>query len=313
MTNEQDNSFVKSNMMLLKATKKDMARQIENRLAHTDKATLIRLIATLDNGFDSRKCSPFDLLPDEIVMKIIYMTLGGCGKQKHNCLAKTIAMISTRFQNLAADKSMWRGIVSVKGDASKLQLVINHFLNDEVKELKLTQSYGPTWYKALPKREETPTDIKSVAEKCPNIEKLTLTNFNLLGCSWPTSIWASLKELTISGIVGDECFKGIDLHASIPNLEYFQIPVWANELKPCRLFLPDMSSCARLEEVYFGSSPNTRTDYTLQSESGNIPFPKTLKKLGGEWSRILSWDKTLLIKHFYSCEISEKLNFYSRQ
>ena len=58
-------------MLLLKATKEELAGQIERRLAYTDKDTMIKLLITLENGFDSRKLSPFDLLPNETVMKII--------------------------------------------------------------------------------------------------------------------------------------------------------------------------------------------------------------------------------------------------
>ena len=83
-------------MLLLKATKEELAGQIERRLAYTDKDTMIKLLITLENGFDSRKPSPFDLLPNEIVMKIIRMMLAGCGSQRHNCLVHTMAMISAR-------------------------------------------------------------------------------------------------------------------------------------------------------------------------------------------------------------------------
>ena len=83
-------------MLLRKATKEELAGQIERRLAYTDKDTMIKLLITLENGFDSRKLSPFDLLPNEIVMKIIRMMLAGCGNQRHNCLVHTMAMISAR-------------------------------------------------------------------------------------------------------------------------------------------------------------------------------------------------------------------------
>ena len=105
-------------MLLFKATEEELASQIEKRLAHTDKATMIRILATLEDGYDARKSSPFDLLPDELVMKIINMILGGRGKQKRNYLVDIIAMISARFQNLAADKSLWKGHVSLDGMGS---------------------------------------------------------------------------------------------------------------------------------------------------------------------------------------------------
>ena len=54
--------------------------------------------------------SPFDLLPDELIMKIIKMTLEGVTdpEMKHVFLVDSIAKISTRFRRLSADKSLWR-------------------------------------------------------------------------------------------------------------------------------------------------------------------------------------------------------------
>ena len=53
-----------------------------------------------------------------------------------------------------------------------------------------------------------------VPEKCPKMEKLTLNNVQLVG--WPTRIWASLRELTITGLAGNEYFKGIYEYTFLP-------------------------------------------------------------------------------------------------
>ena len=80
--------------------------EIVNGLEHTDQDTLITLLATLKNGYDARRPSPFDWLPDEMLMKIIRMAINDLGDQRH--LVDNIAMISNRFKDLAADQSLWK-------------------------------------------------------------------------------------------------------------------------------------------------------------------------------------------------------------
>ena len=59
--------------------------------------------------------SPFDLLPDELVMKIIKMAKEGVpdSDTKHVFLLDTIAKISTRFKRISVDASLWRDQVVV--------------------------------------------------------------------------------------------------------------------------------------------------------------------------------------------------------
>ena len=69
--------------------------------------------------------SPFGLLPDELIMKIIKMTLEGVTdpEMKHVFLVDSIAKISTRFRRLSADKSLWRDQVQVpESDFQRLSL-----------------------------------------------------------------------------------------------------------------------------------------------------------------------------------------------
>ena len=68
--------------------------------------------------------SPFDKLPDELVLKIIKLVMESHKRtwpmdlaaldsphwqSPHDFLLKTIARISIRFKRIAADKSLWRG------------------------------------------------------------------------------------------------------------------------------------------------------------------------------------------------------------
>ena len=54
--------------------------EIEDGPIYTDQATLRAVLATLKNGNDVRRISPFDLLPDEMLMKIIRVTINGHGQ-----------------------------------------------------------------------------------------------------------------------------------------------------------------------------------------------------------------------------------------
>ena len=57
--------------------------------------------------------SPFDLLPDELLMRIINLAVGDCTEYwyspgaKQKLLVNTIAGISPRFRRLTADKIFW--------------------------------------------------------------------------------------------------------------------------------------------------------------------------------------------------------------
>ena len=64
--------------------------------------------------------SPFDSLPDEVVIKVLKMAVAmemECNKKhkKHNFLVDTIARTSSRFERLSQDKSLWRLQVVIDG------------------------------------------------------------------------------------------------------------------------------------------------------------------------------------------------------
>ena len=67
--------------------------------------------------------SPFDSLPDEVVIKVLKMAVAmemECHKKhkkhkKHNFLVDTIARTSSRFERLSQDKSLWRLQVVIDG------------------------------------------------------------------------------------------------------------------------------------------------------------------------------------------------------
>ena len=55
--------------------------------------------------------SPFCSLPDEIVLKIIAMA----APETHDFIVDTVPEVSERFGRIAADKSLWKGVVRFCG------------------------------------------------------------------------------------------------------------------------------------------------------------------------------------------------------
>ena len=150
----------------------EIMSEIENRLNHTDDATLITILAALKDGFDERQPSPFDWLPDEMIMNIIRMTISDLSDQRHCHLVDNIAKISRRFKNLAADMSLSKGHICVDGDEVSLKEVIHKFLGSEVEELEVDFHYVD------PNDVISAEDISSLLEKCPNIKRIKLNNWS---------------------------------------------------------------------------------------------------------------------------------------
>ena len=159
--------------------KEEIMCEIGNGLKHIYKA-ILKALATLKIGYDARKPSPFDLLPDEMLMKIIKMTMNGHGEHKHSELATNIANISRRFKNLATDKSLWKGriYINVCRDKSVMKELIHKFLGSEVEEVefraefKLTRRIGHTL--TLPNEYISAKDIATLLENCHNLRSLKL-------------------------------------------------------------------------------------------------------------------------------------------
>ena len=178
--------------------------------------------------------SPFNSLPDEIVLKIIAMA-----SETHNFIADTVAEVSERFRRIAADKSLWRGVVRFCGSDrdTKVQEVIQRFLNRGVTELVI---FGELWTNQGPMivRE----DIRNIATKCPTLARLSLP----FVMSWPTldAPLSSLKSLTIMKGISVGCFDNVELHKSVPNLKYFWLGGCTQQIN-----LPNLSGCKRLERI----------------------------------------------------------------
>ena len=141
-----------------KTSDQEIIIEIENGLKHTDQATLITLLAALKNGFDARKPSPFDWLPDEMIMKIIRMTINDLGDQRHNHLVGNIAKISRRFKNLAADKTLNQSVpVTQQSGQNTGARIIYTFPSTKEKET----------FPYMIKVDQYHLTLKDVKDRCP--------------------------------------------------------------------------------------------------------------------------------------------------
>ena len=130
--------------------------------------------------------SPFDLLPDELIMKIIKMTMEGVidPEMKHVFLVDSIAKISTKFARLSVDKSLWRDQVQVpENDLQRLSQFPVTRLTMKGRMWRKTECYEYFMLKV-------PSNLSSTF---PHLEELTLhtsktETFHVSHGDWPRGI-----------------------------------------------------------------------------------------------------------------------------
>lgn len=246
--------------------------------------------------------SPFNLLPDELMMKIINLVLEDCKEywycpgSKQDLLVNTIAKISWRFKRLTEDKSFWRRKVWISGDVPLLKVVIQDFLNSGVEDLfvKYCSKLISSSSKQSSKQSILAADLRNMALACPELENLDLQHFAIT--SWPSlSVpWRSMKRLIIN-TANPKCFENVDFSDSIPNIEYLTIASSGVALT----VLPDMSNCCNLQEVFLEGG--------AFSFPGKIPLPRNLKRMCGSWDTpvAVNCDEVPLEDYFEDCDISD--------
>ena len=193
-----------------------------------------------------------EILPDELLMKIIKMATKDQESRRHEFLAGTIAEISVGFRRLAGDKSLWKGTVKT----NKVEEVID-FLNKGVNNVFMDYGKSVTSY-----------EIQVLADKCPKLKALWYPTIS----SWPTlsTPWHSLRYLGIT-LESNRIFDKVELHSSLPNLMYLHIRV--NEYQGAHPFtLPDMRGCSRLKILILDGNE-------LSVPDGILPFPTGLRSL----------------------------------
>ena len=126
--------------------------------------------------------SPFDNLPDELVLRIfqIYIenhrpsliSMLGMKQKKwkelilpHDLLLNTIARVSTRFRRISSDKSLWSGRVVISGQHVKRPRVIHKFLVGSASALEIYLEDGD-------RMSISNKEISILARKCKNMKTL---------------------------------------------------------------------------------------------------------------------------------------------
>ena len=122
--------------------------------------------------------SPFDWLPDEVMLKIVKMaswkrsetTICKGGQRwfsiyDHEFILRSISLVSARFNRIAGDGSMWKDVVTIESWLF-LHYDVLRFLNDGITKLLITSRICPFELMIAPHA------IASIASKCPNLEIL---------------------------------------------------------------------------------------------------------------------------------------------
>ena len=171
--------------------------------------------------------APFDTIPDELVLKIIKMSVIVDYRHtddihyNHYRLTQVIAKISTRFQRIVATKSLWTGDIkltlSTDKDQSMKELEVLH---DEVQWLQLQlEDVGGC---------VTGDHLKTVAERCPNLETFRLDHDGMKMGAWPRFDipWMALEELRLFSVefCNENVFNNVsEFHRYFPNLDTLEI------------------------------------------------------------------------------------------
>ena len=240
-----------------------------------------------------RSLLTFQTLPDEIVLKIIKMTVSHSSDRDK---VIQISKLSSRFNRIARDTSLWRGAVGLalnRHSPHKFwkQLPVGgapwkQFLGEGVTSLTLWNSgihssdfahlYGE--------------DIATIAGNCPNLASLTLHDMAVPVNSWPTQA-LGLKNLRINTgsqifVRTNDMFEDVKLDLIFPKLESFIFSVpkhgTAKPLLKDTILLPDMTACKNLQEVHIAMIANWGHAYKFKIPSeleDTGPFPRCLKML----------------------------------
>ena len=271
---------------------RDILFKIEEKLHSADRGTLLRILSTLEDSKEAKECH-FDKLPDEMVIKIIKMTINNLSTWflqprltgRQDFLTNIIAKTSSRFRRLATDRSLWKGSVLMTLQSEGEKNLLIQSLNEGMANLSIYKEF--CIYKISNKDNYilTPEDVQSIKSKCPQLKA-----FSSMIKAWPKldSPWMTLTSLEV-GLFNHDCLKDVDLSMDAPNLVVIRLT--------CGGILPDMSNCKELKCVTFSNGKF--------SFPGKIPLPKSLLSLAAQsgTGAKLDWDEATLRAHFDDCKI----------
>ena len=247
--------------------------------------------------------SPFDSLPDALVLKIIRMAVESHCPPHQDFLVDVVSKVSFRFMRLATDTSLWDlhvGITFGEDDEQRLKDVVYGFLNEGT-------NYLSFWNEKVPSTTiMSGIYIYAVAARCPNLMAWYINGMRM--DSWPTLKipWSSLEDLWLDGVkMRWNVFKNIDIHVNVPNLKVFGMKSCLPVPKRKPILLPDFRYSGRLQQlrVFQGSFSFPARDGRVTRFS-LVPLPRDLKKLCVlHGATIVNFDRAAVEKHLRNCSI----------
>ena len=228
--------------------------------------------------------SPFSLLPDELVLKIIEMSVATghkCKPYDEVDLIHTIGKVSKRFQRIVSTKSLWKGDVNIlltMDDPKDQQLKQLEVLHNDIENLQLETDFltdKPIRHDMRIIRNTLSEDhFQIVAQRCTKLKRFELV-FEIIR-RWPIleSPWSGLSELILSYIQvkEDDAFV-LDFHVHFPNLSKIEMSSCGYYHNGVRepLKMPNFISCQKLKTIKF------RICFLNFPENIDCPFPSELR------------------------------------
>ena len=247
----------------------------------------------------------FNLLPDELVLKILKMAaaknksdsraqLFRCKAEDfdHDFIIDVLGKISNRLIRISKDNTLWTGIVITKvGNKPRTDRMINSFLGDRVEHLIFNgKGQHKKWNKIKP--EISAENLSTIAFKCTSLKRLRL---HMTGIeSWPLQCTMhKLEELDILDTsFKNEVFKNFKLHRILPKIKHFDVALHAEGT----IWLPDMRYCKELQNVDISGA-----EFCIPPmPTGKVPFPRGLKSftfmMTLNYGKIINCSQERLIK-----------------
>ena len=244
--------------------------------------------------------SPFDLLPDELILKILKIAarsthpISNTSKFHwsptprrydpyvgqwiatttfdHSIIIHQLSVVSVRFNRICRDQCLWEDCESLRIPTKVMGHVADCFLYSSLRELAIEGRashhddghYGDT-------HAISGDHIASIAMNCPNLKKLDICKARI--DTWPAIWWPSLEALTmLSPDCGADMFRNMQLHLVLPELKKLHIFLYEFE----EMWLPDLTKCAQLRELRLDGGGKFRTQ---KYQKGIVPFPRGLNNL----------------------------------
>ena len=225
--------------------------------------------------------SPFDLLPDELVLKIVKTATQNSDSgfnrydygYDYDFIMYNLCTVSARFNRIARDPSLWEDCTELRLDlhVEILGRVTKWFLHAGMTDITIGGDYFvvaklPNWnYPAI-----TGDHIAAIATKCPDLKRFEVGKVNIE--TWPAICMPALEELSmVSPGCGSAMFKNMQLHLVLPRLKVFRVHLRDYQ----RMWLPDLTKSFQLREVFLRGG----TFHVQKYLEGKVLFPRTLEKL----------------------------------